>query len=227
MNERKPFIPSWLDDFGFTAAQFRILCRVARRGDCFESIPKMAAGCRLSVKTVKAVIRTLTSCGVFEKQPRQGQTSIFKLAPFSQWQQPSPKGTPGVNWPATQPKGQPGYPVQNTSHKGNPTEGTSMKGEQLPLARKREPWQLLRDEKALKERLEAERESVKPDKAMIESLRGQLREVKNEIRNLSPAKNDIAKKGTPLSGEVSYKMAEENGASQKLLDNMTAPCDES
>lgn len=224
-NELKPFIPRTLDDFGFTPAQYRIVCRVARRGDCFESIQSMAACCKLSVKTVKSVIRTLTNCGVFEKKPRQGQTSIFRLAPYSQWRPPSPRDTPGANRPATQPKGHPGYPVQNTSHKGNPIEGNPVKGEQSPPARKRESWQLLRDEKALKERIEAERESVKPDKAMIESLRGQLSEVKNEIRNFSPTKNDIAKKGKPLSGETCYKMAEENGASQKQLDNLSTPSD--
>lgn len=223
MNEKKPFIPSTLDDFGFTPAQFRIVSRVARRGDCFESIPNMAVGCRLAVKTVKAVIRALANSGVFEKQSRQGQTSIFKLAPFAQWQQPSPKETPGVKRPDTQPKRHPGHPTQKTPHKGNPIEGNPIKGEKPPLARKREPWQLLRDEKTLKERLQAERDSVNPDKVMLESLRGQLREVKNEIRNLSPVKNDIANKGTPLPGETAFVTALENGASQNILDKLSEP----
>lgn len=127
VNERKPFIPSTLDDFGFTAAQFRSVCRVARRGDCYESIPKMAAGCRLDIKTMKTVIRTLTSCGVLEKEPRQGRTSIFRLAPFAQWQQPSPKDTRGAKRPATQPKPHPSHPAQKTPHKGSPIEGSPIK----------------------------------------------------------------------------------------------------
>ena len=127
MNEKTPFIPATLDDFGFTPAQFRIVCRVARRGNCYESIPKMAAGCRLEIKTVKTALRTLTNSGVFEKQSRQGQTSILKLAPFAQWQQPSPKGTPGAKRPDTQPKWHPTHPTQKAPHKGNPIEGSPIK----------------------------------------------------------------------------------------------------
>jgi hypothetical protein len=204
VNQKRPFIPSTLDDFGFTSAQFRIVCRVARRGDCFEAIPKMAIGCRLSIKTVKATIRTLTNSGVFEKQPRQGQTSILRLAPFSHWRQPSPKDTPGVICPDTQPKGYPSHPAQKTPYKGNPSEGDPMKGERSSPAPKRELWQLLKDERTLKDRLQAERESVKPDQVMFESLRGQLRKVKDEIRNLPSAQNDIRNTGKPLPGENSH-----------------------
>ena len=57
-----------------------------------------------------------------------------------------------------------------------------------PPTRKRELWQLLLDEKATKARLEAERESTKPDAEIIESLRGELKKVKAEIRSLKPAK---------------------------------------
>lgn len=229
VNEKRPFIPSALDDFGFTPAQFRIVCRVARRGDCFESIPNMAAGCRLAVKTVKAVIHTLTNRGVFEKQSRPGRTSIFKLAHFAQWRQPSPKETLGVERPDTQPKQHPSHPTQTTPHKGNPIEGDPMKGKHPPdsatrkSGNKRELWQLLKDEKTLKERLEAERESVKPDKELIESFRGQLREVRNEIRDLPAAKNVITSTGKPLPGETNYIAALKNGASQNVLDKLSEP----
>ena len=63
-----------------------------------------------------------------------------------------------------------------------------------PPARKREMWQLLLDEKALKTRLESERESTKPDKEIMDSLRGELKKVKAEIRSLKPAKPE-----TPLA----------------------------
>jgi hypothetical protein len=71
-------------------------------------------------------------------------------------------------------------------------------------APKRELWQLLRDERTLKDRLQAEQESVKPDQVMFESLRGQLRKVKDEIRNLPSAQNDIRNTGKPLPGENSH-----------------------
>jgi hypothetical protein len=127
VNDRLPFIPKVLDDFGFTPAQFRVICRVARRGDCFEAIPNMAAGCRLDVKTVKIVIRALTNCGVLKKQSRLGRTSIFKLTPSSQWRSPSPKHTLGAKRPATKTKRHPDHPTQMAPHKGSPIQGSPIK----------------------------------------------------------------------------------------------------
>lgn len=127
MSERKPFIPRFLDDFGFTPAEFRIVCRISRRGDCFESIPNIAAGCKLSVKTVKAVIPALTNRGVLVKVSRRGRTSIFRLAPARQWQGPGAKETPGSKG-----KRDPRYPAQSAPHEGSPSKGTSTKGSLAP-----------------------------------------------------------------------------------------------
>jgi len=50
-------------------------------------------------------------------------------------------------------------------------------------------WQLLRDEKEIQKRISDEREKVKPDKELIESLRGESRQVKDEIRGLPGQKS--------------------------------------
>lgn len=63
------------------------------------------------------------------------------------------------------------------------------KGKELPPPRKREMWQLLRDEKEIQKRISDEREKVKPDKELIESLRGESRQVKDEIRGLPGQKS--------------------------------------
>ncbi|HTX20609.1 MAG TPA: hypothetical protein VMD27_01945 [Candidatus Aquilonibacter sp.] len=96
-------------------------------------------------------------------------------------------------------------PGGNTPHKGNPLEGDPIKGELPPVSapvesgKKREYWQLLRDEKTIKERLQSERENVKPDNKMIESLRYQLSEIKSEICNFPPQKNNCEKNVSRLN----------------------------
>jgi hypothetical protein len=70
----------------------------------------------------------------------------------------------------------------------HPTEGFQ---EWRCLKERRAAWQLLSDEKALRKRLQAGRESTKPDKEIIESVRGELNKVKAGIRNLKPAKPEI------------------------------------
>jgi hypothetical protein len=177
-----PFIPSRLDDYGLSLAEFRLVCHVARRGICHEAIPNMARVCRMDVKTMKRCIKATVRLNILHRQFRKGETLILKLRPMEEWM-PSPKDTLGVKRPDTSPISHPNHQAQTTPHKGNPIEGNPIRGEQS-LARERELWQLLNDEKTLKERLQTERDYVKPDKAMLESLRGQLRLVKDEIRNL-------------------------------------------
>lgn len=185
MNETKPFIPSTFDDFGFTPAQYRVACRVTRRGDCFESIPNMAAGCKLAVKTVKAAVRTLTNSGVFEKQSRPGRTSIFKLAPFAQWQRPSPKETLGVRRPDTQAKRHPSGPTQKTPHKGNPIKVNPIKG--INPLEKMEGWQLRKDLKETTDPIE--REAIKAEIKMREGSSNKPIIQKLRPRTVAPVVN--------------------------------------
>jgi hypothetical protein len=65
------------------------------------------------------------------------------------------------------------------------------KGKESPLARKREPWQLLKDETALRKRIADEREKVKPDKDLIESLKTDLRQVRAEMKGQTNSKESL------------------------------------
>lgn len=132
--EKLPFIPRQMDDAGLTPAQFRIVCRVSRRGACSESVGNMAKGCRLDVKTVKNVLPFLVSRGVLAKEKRAGQTSIFRVISPAQWRiEPSPKDTPapkttgGVKWSIPQPKRYPSHLAQKTPHKGSPLKAIPLR----------------------------------------------------------------------------------------------------
>jgi len=139
VNEQRPFIPRQMDEAGLTPAQFRVVCRVARRGDCIESIPNIAAGCRLAIGTVKKVLPFLVANNVLAKEKRTGQTSIFKVNPPVKWQvAPRPKDNLGQKKSQhpkqtdTKANSQPSHPAQTTAHKGNPLEGNPVKGS-LPV----------------------------------------------------------------------------------------------
>jgi hypothetical protein len=134
-----PFIPARMDDYGLTLAQCRIVVRVARRGLCYESVEKMAKGCRMEVKTCKRALKHLVSIGVLTKDKRPGKSTLYRLVPVNRWPeaklatiQPSPKGTPGADWPVPKapvrsPKRHPVRLVQSAPPEGNPSEGSPLK----------------------------------------------------------------------------------------------------
>lgn len=51
---------------------------------------------------------------------------------------------------------------------------------------KRAPWQLLRDEETLTKRIRQEAESTNPDRPLIESLKAQRRQVRDEMKASKP-----------------------------------------
>ena len=76
------FISSQLDDYGLSAAQFRVYCHVARRSDpsqsCFESVEHMAAVCRLEAGTVRRALQALTLRRLLHAVPRSGETTLYQ-----------------------------------------------------------------------------------------------------------------------------------------------------
>jgi len=90
----EPFIPSVLDDYGLTAAQFRIVCHVWRRGQCFEAIRTTAAICKLSVNTVRKSLKGLRKLRMIQSKERSGETVLHKPLPLSDWR-PLPKRSRG------------------------------------------------------------------------------------------------------------------------------------
>ena len=75
--------------------------------------------------------------------------------------------------------------VEGNRRTATPTEKKSAEiKNNFPRPTCRATWQLLNDEKALRERLASERESTKPDPALIESLKFKLRETREEMKTV-------------------------------------------
>lgn len=86
------FIPSYLDDYGLTAAEFRLYAHMGRRagsGKCWESIPNMAKHCAIAEKVVRRDLRILVEFGmvaIAEEKP--GYATQYVLTHPSDWASP-------------------------------------------------------------------------------------------------------------------------------------------
>jgi len=84
-----------------TAPAFRVLARISRRaggykGECYESVEKMAAKCHLSKPTVRQAIKYLLARKIIvlvgtRKHPTGKKTNVYKLASMEQWILPDPE----------------------------------------------------------------------------------------------------------------------------------------
>ncbi|MGD0746059.1 MAG: hypothetical protein ABSA45_12975 [Verrucomicrobiota bacterium] len=110
-------VPGWLDDAGLRPSQFRVLCRVARRGDCFEALPAFAAGCLMKRVTAQKALRELVDIELLTAEPRPGRTTIYRINPDppqkGRYVSPSPNGALG-----SQPKRGAGYPSPSGRYEG-------------------------------------------------------------------------------------------------------------
>lgn len=93
-----PWVPAWLDDAGLRPAEFRLLCRIYRRGqECFESVPSIAAGCRLEAKTVRRIMQQLLARSIIKRKDRPGRSALLSVTEHQHWQvEPLPNGTRGA-----------------------------------------------------------------------------------------------------------------------------------
>jgi len=87
---QKPFIPSWLDDRGLSAAAFRVFSHLCRRADnktglAWPSLESIGVVCRISRKTVVRALNHLADEGLIRKQgkPFGGSTRYLVLSPNS------------------------------------------------------------------------------------------------------------------------------------------------
>ena len=53
---RHLYVGSAIDDAGLSPAQFRILCRVARRGICWESISNMSKSLKIGLRQIRQAL---------------------------------------------------------------------------------------------------------------------------------------------------------------------------
>lgn len=82
------FIHSALDEFGLTAAEFRIYAHIARRATnsrAWPGIDSMARICFLSKPTVIAAVRRLEEMGMLEVRRVEGRKNFYTLTRPSRW----------------------------------------------------------------------------------------------------------------------------------------------
>lgn len=86
------FIHSKLDDYGLSPVEFRVYGRLARRagsGEARESVRNMAAGCKMSERSVQLALKLLELAGLVQRLDRHGLPTLYKLLPPGKWAHPS------------------------------------------------------------------------------------------------------------------------------------------
>jgi hypothetical protein len=209
-----PFIPARLDDAALTLAQFRILCHIARRGQCYESGRNMAKACRINHITLWSALSFLERWKLVEKTPRPGNSSVFTVAPLDHWiepgrkQHPSQKSTHPLKPTRRLPKRGPTHPSQKSTHEVTPSEGSPIKGGS-PSSTKlypREYDDLIATAKTEIERLNNGERTPEKD--------GAIGKLKEQIRNWKSEKLGVAlpvcrnKKKTPPQPTQAPKLAQ-------------------
>jgi DNA-binding MarR family transcriptional regulator len=86
--DRLVFIHSILDDYGLTPVEFRVYGRLARRAGAEgarEAVRNMAAGCRVSERSVQLALKFLELAGLIQRCERPGRPTVYKLLPPANW----------------------------------------------------------------------------------------------------------------------------------------------
>ncbi len=132
------FILGAIDDYGFSQAEFRVFCHIARRGGkdgtCFASLESMAKVCQMHPDTLSKCLRLLVIQNVVSRERRPGHTTIYKCLPYAQWTPPRNEGAPETKGNPSKPtSGDPKRrgtrPPETKGHEGNPIKGNPMKEE--------------------------------------------------------------------------------------------------
>ena len=92
-DEMLPCIPSLLDDYGLTAIEFRVFCRIGRRAgkdnEAWESVPSIATACGLGPRSVRYALKLLVKCNLLTRRAYAGETSVYSVNPPSKWKNKS------------------------------------------------------------------------------------------------------------------------------------------
>ena len=73
------FIHCNLDDWGLRPTVFRVLCHVARRGDCHASVQTISKVCCIHKDTVRKALKELVNSGLLFSKYRQGATTKYMV----------------------------------------------------------------------------------------------------------------------------------------------------
>lgn len=85
MSTHTPFIPAALDDADLTPHEFRVFCRVCRRGECTESVGKMAKATGMHPDTVRKALKTLIQADMVARTDRPGTTNMHEVCRPESW----------------------------------------------------------------------------------------------------------------------------------------------
>jgi hypothetical protein len=118
------FIHSKLDKAGLNTSEFRVLCHVARRGECFETVKSISKHCRITEPTVRRSLQSLTNQRFLIREQRTGRTTLYEVAPMEHWKPAKPllKERTGSDGKPTPSKTTPHYPYALKGVKVNPSE---------------------------------------------------------------------------------------------------------
>jgi len=144
------FIHSELDDAALLPSEFRVLCHIARRGECFASLETIAKNCRVSKETARAALKSLIAQSFIIAERREGETTLRRVAPRLSWNPyrklpPLQEDGSGGKFNPTPSKTRQAHPSQNVVGKGNPIEVNPDKGGLPPGLEKFSDWQLRKD----------------------------------------------------------------------------------
>src|ERR1035437_7329479 len=118
------FIHSKLDKAGLNTSEFRVLCHVARRGECFETVKSISKHCRITEPTVRQSLQSLTNQRFLIREQRTGRTTLYEVAPMEHWKPAKPllkERTGSDGGPAPSKTTQP-HPYALRGVKVNPSE---------------------------------------------------------------------------------------------------------
>jgi|LakMenEpi03Aug12_release.lakeMendotaPanAssembly.Ray.scaffolds.fasta_scaffold289075_2 hypothetical protein len=76
---KKPFVPIWMEQAGFTLHQYRVLCHLWSRGQgrCYPSMDLIASSCGIRRGTVCKVIKELEVAGFVTRRKRKSKGIRF------------------------------------------------------------------------------------------------------------------------------------------------------
>ena len=93
----KEYIPSWLDDYPLTPLEFRLFCRISRRGECTQSPGKLAKEWGLSDRTIRDAQGLLLAAGLIGRRPNGPQRFILFTLGRQSWARPEDIATIRAN----------------------------------------------------------------------------------------------------------------------------------
>lgn len=83
-NKLRPLIPSWLDDMGLSARQFRVFCHLSRRagvdGDCHPAMSSIIEKCQISENTGWKILKELEALGLIVRGKRARNSNRYLVA---------------------------------------------------------------------------------------------------------------------------------------------------